>query len=89
MNLPRRLALSLPLLAAPALARAQSPAPLAYPTRPIRLIVPLAAGAGAVLDHERLAQTIAHARGDGAGRAVGRAARGEGHDHADGDGGIG
>lgn len=74
MNLPRRLALSLPLLAAPALARAQ-----AYPTRPVRVIVPFAAGGAADSATraitprmgERLGQPIVVENRTGAGGSVG------------------
>lgn len=78
MNLPRRLALSLPLLAAPALTSAGARAQ-AYPTRPIRVIVPFAAGGAADSATraitprmgERLGQPIVVENRTGAGGSVG------------------
>ncbi|WP_421989460.1 Bug family tripartite tricarboxylate transporter substrate binding protein [Roseococcus sp.] len=74
MILTRRLALAMPALAAPGLARAQ-----AYPSRPIRIVVPFAAGGAAdsatrALTQrmsERLGQTLVVENRTGAGGSLG------------------
>ena len=73
-HLPRRLALALPALALPAAARAQ-----AFPARPIRIVVPFAAGGAADSATrsitprmaERLGQSIIVENRTGAGGSVG------------------